>query len=212
MTRGGWKGSRTFRQFRTISQSFHERPQLKTNHFTCVNISCACSCTGSTRLDLYSEKRGFMGEFTIPIRVTNSGPYHPSRKNVLARCNLGGECLNHYLQWTEQIREGKNLLISYIRPHNTVGSQTISRWLCAAIQKAGVEFSYKGHSTRAATTLGIVLEAANWSSARTFEKHFHKPTNKGRFAQTVLSLCKKQSYSCFCSSVLYIFFYKIFNK
>ena len=94
-------------------------------------------------------------EFTIPIHVKNSRPYHPSRKIFLARYQANpaicvARCLNRYLQCTEQIREGKNLLISYVRPHNAVGSQTNSRWLCAAIQKAGVELSYKGHSTRAA--------------------------------------------------------------
>ena len=65
-------------------------------------------------------------------------------------------CLNHYLQYTEQTREGKNLLKSYVRSHNAVRSQTISRWLCAAIRKAGgVEFSYKGHFTRVASTSGV---------------------------------------------------------
>ena len=94
-------------------------------------------------------------EFTIPIHVKNSRPNRPSRKIFLARYQANpaicvARCLNHYLQCTEQIREGKNLLISYVRPHNAVGSQTNSRWLCAAIQKAGVELSYKGHSARAA--------------------------------------------------------------
>ena len=47
-------------------------------------------------------------EFTI--RVKNSRPYHPSRKIVLARYQANPaiyvvRCLNHYLQWTEQIRE-----------------------------------------------------------------------------------------------------------
>ena len=87
-------------------------------------------------------------EFTIHIHVKNSRPYHPSRKIFLARYQANPaicvvRCLNHYRQCTEQIREGKDLLISYVRPHNAVGSQTISIWLCAAIQKAGVELSIK---------------------------------------------------------------------
>ena len=100
----------------------------------------------------------------IPIHVKNSRPYniyHASRKIFLARYQANQaicvvRCLNHYLQCTEQIREGKNLLISYVSPHNAVGSQTMSRWFsAAAIQKAGVELSYKGHSTRAASTSGV---------------------------------------------------------
>ena len=73
-------------------------------------------------------------EFTIHIHVKNSRPYHPSRKIFLARYQANPaicvvRCLNHYRQCTEQIREGKDLLISYVRPHNAVGSQTISRLL-----------------------------------------------------------------------------------
>ena len=75
-------------------------------------------------------------KLTILLALTSA-----ARAHELAA--LGLRCLNHYLQCTEQIREGDNLLISYVRPHNAVGSQTISIWLCAAIQKAGVELSIK---------------------------------------------------------------------
>jgi hypothetical protein len=60
-----------------------------------------------------------------------------------------------------------------------------------------VELSYTGHSTRAAATsvaansgipLEIILEAADWSSARTFEKHYHKEPTPGQFAHSVLSI------------------------
>ena len=55
----------------------------------------------------------------------------------------------------------------------------------------------KGHSTRAAATseaadsdvplLQLVLEAADWSSAGTFEKRYHKQTtSRGKFAKSVL--------------------------
>ena len=57
--------------------------------------------------------------------------------------------------------------------------------------------SFKGHSTRAAATseaadsgipLELVLEADDWSSAGTFEKHYHKQTaSQGNFTQSVLS-------------------------
>ncbi|CAB4027499.1 Integrase recombinase xerD-like [Paramuricea clavata] len=75
------------------------------------------------------------------------------------------------------------------------GSQTISRWLCTLIRLAGVDVCYTGHSTRAASTseafdngvpLEVVLEAADWSSAQTFEKHCHKRADKAQFAHKVL--------------------------
>ena len=37
-------------------------------------------------------------------------------------------------------------------------------------------------------SLEIVLDAADWSSAEIFEKHYHKETtNRGKFAHSVLS-------------------------
>ncbi len=141
-------------------------------------------------------------EVTIPIHVKNARPNHPPRRMVFTKYNENSaicvvRCLNHYLTRTKDLRRGNHLLISYVKPHQEIGSQTVSRWLCAAIQQAGVEMSFKGHSTRAAATskaadsgipLELVLEAADWSSAGTFEKHYHKQTaSQGKFAQSVLS-------------------------
>ena len=141
-------------------------------------------------------------EFTIPIHVKNARPYHPPRKIVLTRYNENStmcvvRCLNHYMVRTKELRKGNDLLVSYVKPHQAVGSQTVSRWLCAAIRQAGIDVSFKGHSTRAVATseavdsgipLEIVLDAADWSSAGIFEKHYHKETtNRGKFAHSVLS-------------------------
>ena len=140
-------------------------------------------------------------EFSIPIHVKNARPNHPPRKIVFTKYNENSaicvvKCLNHYLTRTKDLRKGNKLLISYVKPHQEVGSQTVSRWLCAAIQQAVVEMSFTGHSTRAAATseaadsgipLELVLEAADWSSAGTFERHYHKQTtSRGKFAKSVL--------------------------
>ena len=67
---------------------------------------------------------------------------------------------------TKDLRNGSDLLVLYVKPH-----QAVSRWLCAAIRQAGIDVSFKGHSTRAAATsqavdsgipLEIVLDAADW--------------------------------------------------
>ena len=55
-------------------------------------------------LDLtYIARKEDSWELTIPIHVTNSRPYHPSRKIFLTRYQANPEicvvrCLNHYLQ------------------------------------------------------------------------------------------------------------------
>ena len=144
-------------------------------------------------------------EFGVPIHVKNARPNHPPRKILFTKYNENSaicvvKCLNHYLTRTKDLRKGNKLLISYVKPHQEVGSQTVSRWLCAAIQQAGVEMPFTGHSTRAAATseaadsgipLELVLEAADWSSAGTFEKHYHKQTSsRGKFAKSVLGSLK----------------------
>ena len=153
----------------------------------------------SLHLDHLSKKVDSC-EFIIPTHVKNSRPYHPSRKIFLGRyqqdCSICVmRCLEHYLQRTCNHRQHKQLLLSYVSPYKSVGSQTVSRWICALIRSAGVDVCYTGHSTRAASTseavdngvpLEVVLEAADWSSAQTFEKHYHKRAEKARFAHTVL--------------------------
>ena len=72
-----------------------------------------------------------------------------------------------------------------------MGSQTVSRWICSLIRLAGVDICYTGHSARAASTseaavdnevpLEVVLEAADWASAQTFERHYHKRAEEARF-------------------------------
>ena len=141
-----------------------------------------------------------MCKFSIPIHVKNARPYHPPREIVLTKyqqdraiCVI--QCVNNYLARTKGIRQGNHLLVSYIKPHKAISSQTVSTWLCTAIQQTGVDWSFKGHSTRAAATseaagsgipLELVLYAVDWSSARTFE-HYHKVHVPRRFAQSVLS-------------------------
>ena len=146
-----------------------------------------------------SQKADSM-EFIIPTHVKNSRPYHPPRKIRFGRYHVESSicvvrCLEHYLQRTSGHRRHQDLLLSYVRPHNPVGSQTISRWLCGLLRLAGVGIDFTGHSTRAASTseavdsgvpIEVVLEAADRSSAQTFEKHYHKQVDKNHYAHKVL--------------------------
>jgi hypothetical protein len=86
-------------------------------------------------------------------------------------------------------------LISFIKPHSAISTQTVSRWLRNALTGAGIDMGFTGHSTQGASTsaaakaglsLDIIIAAANWASAKTFEQFYHKPTRQGAFASTVL--------------------------
>ena len=96
-------------------------------------------------------------EFTIPEHVKNSRPGHPPRKFYLpsfpqdnAICVV--RVLRAYTLRTGNLRKARKLLISYIAPHDSVSSQTVSRWLAQAIHLAGIALEFTGHSTRSAST------------------------------------------------------------
>lgn len=140
-------------------------------------------------------------EFTIPEHVKNSRPGHPPRKLYLPAFPLDTSicvvrALKIYIERTAKIRKARKLLVSFIVPHGSVSSQTVSRWLGQAIHLAGVPLNFTGHSTRSASTstaataglpLELIVEAGDWSSAKTFEKHYHKRPDRAAFVRAVLN-------------------------
>ena len=104
--------------------------------------------------------------------------------------------LKQYVNRTARLRKDQHLLVSFTSPHSAVGSQTVSRWIRTVLSNAGIDAQYTGHSTRAAATSmaadsGVPLEdiiaAADWSSATTFKKFYHKPILKNKFVQSILA-------------------------
>ena len=74
--------------------------------------------------------------------------------------------------------------VSTIKPHRTIGSQTLARWMKTALQLAGVDIGmFKPHSTRhaastaayqASVPLEEILQRAGWSNANTFKRFYYK--------------------------------------
>ena len=74
----------------------------------------------------------------------------------------------------------------------------VARWIRDAMKAAGIDMGYyKAHSSRGAAVskahklvpLNIVLDAAGWSNARTFAKHYKRPIEEGStFAKAILQL------------------------
>lgn len=109
--------------------------------------------------------------------------------------------LLHYMARTQDLREsGKRLVISYRKPHNIVGSQTISRWLKTVLREARVEKAFTAHSTRHASTskalkngmdINNIKTTAGWSEgSNTFAKFYNRPIKPQRatFAEAVFSV------------------------
>lgn len=97
-------------------------------------------------------------------------------------------CLRTYVTrtafWRTSLNKQEQLFLAIVRPHMPVSTSTISRWLKELMAAAGIDVSvFKGHSVRAAACskaadLGLsvpqIIERANWSSARTFHRFYHR--------------------------------------
>ena len=109
--------------------------------------------------------------------------------------------LKVYLDRTEKLcsvgEDGSNLFIAVRKPHKSVTSATISRWMRNLMAESGIDVDqFKPHSVRAAATsaasnLGVsikdILKTANWARESTFLRFYHKPIIKDNFGKAVLS-------------------------
>ena len=94
---------------------------------------------------------------------------------------------NAYIERTSSWREDPNkglLFLSYISPHKSVESSSISRWIKEVLEKAGIDTkTFKAHSTRSASTskassLGLsekeILDRGIWSGKTSWQRHYQK--------------------------------------
>lgn len=107
--------------------------------------------------------------------------------------------LKKYIKRTKPFRRSQKLFISFQSPYHPVSKDTISRWIKATMQKAGIDTQmFKAHSTRAAATSAVtrhvdistILKTAGWSNCRTFATYYDKrvegPRDKTTFGRAVL--------------------------
>ena len=85
-------------------------------------------------------------------------------------------CLKQYLLITNPLRCVKTtqLLTSYIRPHNSVPVDTVSRWLKELPRLSGIDTSIiTGYSTRPASA--SKGKQVGWNNKTTVETFYNKP-------------------------------------
>lgn len=97
------------------------------------------------------------------------------------------KCIQDYLFATELIRnDTQELFISYTKPHNKIGPQTISRWIKEVLSDCGIDVTiFSGHSTRHASTskaesqgvsLDLIFNSAGWTAgSKTFANFYKRP-------------------------------------
>ena len=100
------------------------------------------------------------------------------------------ECVKAYAARTKEARrkvssglEPSQLFLGITKPYKPVQSCTIARWVKTTLGRAGIGPGFTSHSTRSAATskaiesgatLSEVLNQADWSSASTFRKYYHR--------------------------------------
>ncbi|KAJ8976642.1 hypothetical protein NQ317_011150 [Molorchus minor] len=128
----------------------------------------------------------------IPGKIKTSGPSKaqpllkiPYFSNKPSLCIA--KTLQCYILRTSIIRNNNtNLLISYKKPHNTVTTSTISRWIKTTLLRSGIDTTiFTAHSTRHASTsaalrkgisMDLIKHTAGWSAnSATFAKFYNRP-------------------------------------
>ena len=92
--------------------------------------------------------------------------------------------LFYYLKKTDNLRAQNQLklFVSIVKPHQTVSTQTISKWIVNTIRMAyDRDIKTTGHSTRAigpswalfkGASMHSILDAADWSKETTFTRFY----------------------------------------
>lgn len=146
-------------------------------------------------------------EIKIPSRIKTSGkgrlqpvlvlPYFQQNPSVCI-----GLALSCYLLRTADLRSGDRLFVSYKRPHSTVSSQTLSRWVKRVLNASGIDTTqFSAHSTRHAVTsaalragvsLDVIRNTAGWTSnSETFARFYNRPLVESQtFALSILNSAK----------------------
>ena len=87
------------------------------------------------------------------------------------------------------------LLISHVKPHGHVSTNTIGSWTKTIMNDAGIDVTkFSSHSGRAASTsygkssgltLQEIMKAGGWSNGLTFAKYYNKPIARN-YGSTIL--------------------------
>ena len=145
-------------------------------------------------------KNEFIFEFTSLLKQSRPGfklspihmkAYPPDRRLCIYFV------LKEYLSRTKHLRKCNSLLISYVKPHETVSKDSIARWIKTIMQRAGIDvLKFSAHSVRSACTskakqnlvpIEEILKTAGWSKVGTFAKFYDKEiSNKKKFDTAVL--------------------------
>ena len=148
-------------------------------------------------LNNLSQGQDFVFTFDAPLKHSREG--RPSQTIRLTSYHDTSLCvistLKEYISRTVALRCSQRLLISFVKPHKAVTTDTIARWLRTVMSKAGVDTTvFKAHSCRSASNtkahasnvpMDMILQTAGWSNCDTFRLYYNKPITD--YGQSVLN-------------------------
>uniref|UniRef100_A0ABD2XMW6 Reverse transcriptase domain-containing protein n=1 Tax=Trichogramma kaykai TaxID=54128 RepID=A0ABD2XMW6_9HYME len=112
--------------------------------------------------------------------------------------------LKVYLEKTRLLRKSDSFLfLSYKKPYNEVGTQTLARWVRNIMKEAGIDTQiFKAHSTRHAASsaaydkglsIDVIKERAGWSKdSKVFARYYNRPIVTDSNDLSAVSLAKKK--------------------
>ena len=152
------------------------------------NMRKSDNCFQFCNTDLLKTSRpGFKSEMVLK-------EYTPDRRLCVY------SVLEEYLVRTASMRKCDVLLISFVKPHDAVSTDTIARWIRTVMTLAGVDTNvFKAHSVRSASVakakscnipIDDILSQAGWSKLETFRTYYDKPVAKNYdgFSDSVLKI------------------------
>lgn len=94
--------------------------------------------------------------------------------------------LTAYMDVSKTKRKSNELFIASRKPHNSISSQTLSRWIKSTLKDSGIDVSvFSSHSTRHAATskayklgvnIDVLRQTAGWSdNSSIFAKFYNRP-------------------------------------
>jgi hypothetical protein len=186
-----WDVNLVLDYFRTLPLGSISLKDLTIKLCMLMALTSAQRCQTLHFLDIDHMSRDREGAyiFNLPEHVKHSRPnykvaplvFHPFDEDNLSVIKT----LETYLLRTSQIRNNSRLFLSYIKPHKSVSTDTIGRWLKICMAKSGVNISlYKPHSTRSASVSKVnakavpietIMSHVGWSSPSTFTKFYNMP-------------------------------------
>ena len=105
--------------------------------------------------------------------------------------------LQEYIKRTENTRlSNKKLLISVIKPHGPISTDTLARWIKLVLASAGIDIKrFTAHSSRAASSSHLdqrnfsitdIIDAVGWRSEHTFQNFYNRSQDSFNFGNSTL--------------------------